>query len=424
MMNFYEAPAIVRSILTVGFFLLAVYVLAVVEYGIYTKVKKRHLVMIIMLAMISWFIFYCMRLAMMWACETSSRFEFEKWILAPVPIAIWFLLLIGLLVLYIKGYVLIKRWRNRSISSITLKAAMDNLPAGLCFYTDQGQSLMMNYKFQQLCKEITGEFVVNMLELRKTLENKCVNVAGHGLIWHSEDEHVWSFEFKALKEGVNQIIGSDVTEIWQLNENVKSQNAHIQKLNERLRDYNRNVEQVVKEDELLAARIRLHDDLGRILLMTRRYLKTDCSKEEFHDLYQQWHNMLAMLRNEGTLRVENDPATELVKAAESLGLKVIMKGDLPKRGNELKLLMSGARECMTNAAHYHANTIEIEISKEDSLTCITYRNNGDEPEYPVYLGGGLSSLKRIVEKSGALFEIAEKTPFFIKIIIPVGEEME
>lgn len=423
MSDFYNAPAIVRTVLTAYFLLLSICALAVVEYGIYAKLKKRHMTIIMLFAGISLAVFYCMRLAMLWAGETSTRIEFEKWILESVPSILWFILSVVLTVIYICCYLQIRKWVKRSISSISLKKVIDNLPAGLCFYNNQGQPLMMNYQFMQLCKEITGEFVINVLDFRRKLEEQRANDIGHGVIWHSADKHVWNFDFMTLEGNVNQIVGSDVTEIWQLNEDIRRENARIQKLNERLRDYNLNMEQVVKEDELLAARVRLHDDMGRILLMTRRYLDTGCPEEEKNALYQQWHNMLALFRNEEALRVENDPEAELLKAAESLGLKVMIRGELPESGRALKLLMSGARECMTNAAHHSADTIEIETFEDDGLTYIIYRNNGDEPEYPVHLGGGLSSLKRIAERNGAIFEIAKEGPFFVKIIIPLGREM-
>ena len=119
-----------------------------------------------------------------------------------------------------------------------------------------------------------------------------------------------------------------------------------------------------------------------------------------------------------------DVTGDLYQAAEAIGIRLDLIGEAGTR-QEQKLLLAGARECLTNA-YRHAQATELTIRIEHTRpgegfpggTVISYTNDGLAPVGPVREGGGLSSLRRIVESEGAEMEIEYCPAFCLRILIP------
>ena len=55
----------------------------------------------------------------------------------------------------------LKKWVETHVSFISLKEGIDALPIGICFYTIDGLSLLINSKMEELCYNITGHALFN-----------------------------------------------------------------------------------------------------------------------------------------------------------------------------------------------------------------------------------------------------------------------
>ena len=103
-----------------------------------------------------------------------------------------------------------------------------------------------------------------------------------------------------------------------------------------------------------------------------------------------------------------------------ISLKVI--GHIPKDNRLLRFIMSGARECLTNAVH-HASASELYITLYEryGMFIIEYTNDGVKPEKEISEGGGLSSLRQSVEKDGGIMETQITPQFILRLKIPTKE---
>lgn len=71
---------------------------------------------------------------------------------------------------------------------------------------------------------------------------------------------------------VYQITGMNITEEARLRQELEKDNLRLQAMNRRLRQHGRDVQETTREKEILRAKTRVHDEIGRALLQTRQFL--------------------------------------------------------------------------------------------------------------------------------------------------------
>lgn len=68
------------------------------------------------------------------------------------------------------------------------------------------------------------------------------------------------------------------------NGRIGKKRVKLKAVNERLISYGKNVSQLAREKEVLMAKIRIHDDIGKLLLITKQKLTNDMKKEDQKEL--------------------------------------------------------------------------------------------------------------------------------------------
>ncbi len=112
------------------------------------------------------------------------------------------------------------------------------------------------------------------------------------------DARVYSFARRRLSlKGriVFQITAAEVTEQYRLSDRLQSDNRRLRAMNDRLRRYGKAVREVAREREVLAAKVRLHDRLGRTLLAARRALGPSASRGDRAALMEGWRRDVALI---------------------------------------------------------------------------------------------------------------------------------
>ena len=72
----------------------------------------------------------------------------------------------------------------------------------------------------------------------------------------------------------------DITRQYELNQKLKDRNEKLNEINARLQIFNREVADIIREEEILDTRVRLHDEVGRSLLIFRTCLEQPfCDRE-------------------------------------------------------------------------------------------------------------------------------------------------
>ena len=163
-------------------------------------------------------------------------------------------------------------------------------------------------------------------------------------------------------------------------------NAALDKQHKRLKNLLDEIVQITREEEILASKVKIHNELGECLLTTRQYLVREQPKKDIYELFHHWREVIRFM--ETTLKETKQPSDyamrELMEAAQALGCTITFEGGTPEDAGRYTLLKNAIREAMTNAIrHARANglTVQMEI-QEDTLYAVLKDNGNTEITSP------------------------------------------
>lgn len=308
-------------------------------------------------------------------------------------------------------------WRKKYLHPGAVKESIDQLPTGLCFCGEDGSVLLANRKMEQLCRGATGEAL---------LDGRAFwDAAGQSEFLHRPDGGVWSMDRRILHTelgDVYQITATDVTRQHTLSQELEREQLHLRAINQRLRQYGETVAEVTREKELLAAKVRVHDELGQCLLAAKRCILTPVTREEKAAVLELWRRNVTLLQTPPKEETEADGLAGLLDAAKAVGVSILFTGSFPPAGTTARALTEAAiHECLTNTVrHAKGSELYVKLSREGREWTICCTNNGAPPEGPVREGGGLSSLRRQVEQAGGTMRVEDDPRFMLILILEEG----
>lgn len=174
-----------------------------------------------------------------------------------------------------------KRWMQKYKENYKLRRAIkesfDYLPSGICFFDKRGLQILCNLKMQQLIFEMTGQNLQSFYDienLRTSLE---------GLDKSQEDTFllksgkVWRFQKRIIKNEVGgdyiQVVASDMTELYQKREELAKKNEKLAEEKERIEILTQNIQEITKQEELLNAKRKVHEQMSENLEKVRMILQ-------------------------------------------------------------------------------------------------------------------------------------------------------
>lgn len=342
------------------------------------------------------------------------------------------LVLFMLTVLVVIFYIFLRIGRKDMITKESIKESLDALPDGVCFYRENGTPLLVNVQMSSICEELFNSGIMNVNSFVQRLKdgNFCsnavlVNTRRPVITVKTADGQVWDFRESSLlvkKTTVNELVAYNVTKQYRLNRRLKERNRSMNEIGERLRSYNKEVADTAREKEILNATVRVHDDLGRALLMLRKYLVQPYEQRNREELLMLWRFNTEVMKNETAPIGPGSNWNLFIRSAENIGVKVVHHGVIPKEENNKFVLIAALSECLTNVVkHAGGNRIDIETAQTSSFVLAKITNNGMPPKEKIKEAGGLKSLRTIVERSGGKMTIESSPSFVMKIMLPRGE---
>ena len=86
-------------------------------------------------------------------------------------------------------------------------------------------------------------------------------------------------------------------------------------------------------------------------------------------------------------------------------------------------ITTAMRECATNTVrHAGGNEMKVRIFEVKSTLVVWIENNGKPPERKVVEGGGLSDLRKRIEKAGGTMRIKSSPTYRLTVILPGKEK--
>ena len=243
-----------------------------------------------------------------------------------------------------------------------------------------------------------------------------------------DDGHAWRFAQEQITtqdgSSYTQVTASDVTELYFRQKELEEDNKKLKEDAERIRRLSANIISLIREEEILSMKMRVHDDIGRSVIATRQFLQQGKPMEEL-DL-TVWKNAVRLLKHDNELSEKQDAVAGLMNAAYSLGIKVSLDGTFPEDAVVKEVFLSVIRECMTNAVrHAGAKELYVRLVCSNHTAAVSVTNSGAVPAGNIVEGGGLTSLRILVKKSGGTMEIKTVPGFELTVSVPVRlEEMK
>ncbi len=339
-----------------------------------------------------------------------------------MPIVICILLLLLSLGYVVAVYFSDLKFRRTNLSRASVKESLDKLPTGLCFYRENGRTVLVNNVMNSLCYKIVGRDLQNAKLFWEILSNGDVLPeierlsSGEHPSFRLLDGRVWTFSRKALDE-VMQLVAADTTDLSDINQELKVRIAELSAINARLREYGEQVDELTRSKERIDIKAGIHRELGQALLVTRRYI-LDGAEHADAPVYI-WKKNVAMLIREADFADEDMLFSEFLDSARLSGVQVELLGELPEDKKQNALCMMAAVECLVNGVrHADANTLYITVTPTENEISVTYENDGALPTGEIVEGGGLSSLRHRANRLGGRMEVKVTPRFSLAIILP------
>lgn len=426
-MSFDKAPLIFQFIVVVLLIILLLVAIVNLALCVRFNTKKKYVFICVIILIINFVIL----LFLMEICIASLnvlRVSNElKWI-EKVPLWLATFLTLILAFLSISGLIALRKWTESHLTPSSIKESIDHLPVGVCIYDQYGLPKIVNNLMNKICKQCINQDLLNGLKLWEALSNGevsnecCVIQKGTSPIIKFKDGHVISFnQYKHFdqNESFYEIIAVDVTEKYLLMNDLEVKNNELSQMNKRLRLYGEKIDEYTKEKELLSTKIHIHDDMGKLLLMTRRQLSVIDSPQDKQSLLTTWKwsiDTFGLIKD----KPENS-LDELYKAAKAIGVTLNIIGNFPQYTNGKKVMTVATLECMSNTAkHAFGNQLTINFEESSNQLIAIFTNNGEKPKQTITEGGGLSSLRLLVERLGGNMVVESFPQFKLIVKMPKG----
>ena len=301
-----------------------------------------------------------------------------------------------------------------------VKEAFDNLPSGVCFFDKNGTVTLCNHQMYRVFFALTGMDLQSLPELQDFLNSHGNESHRDHEFFLLEDNTAWTFAQEQITtqegETYTQVTASDVAELYLRQKELEEEMRKLKKHAERIRRLSSDILALIREEEILNMKMRVHDDIGRSVIATRQFLKQGRPMKEL-DL-TVWKHAVRLLRHENELSEKQDAVDELMSAAHDIGIRVLIDGEFPEQTAVKELFLSVIRECMTNAVrHAGAKELYIRFVCSGQQAAVTVTNDGASPEGEIVEGGGLTSLLSLVKKSGGTRAIKSRFPQIRVIIV-------
>lgn len=329
---------------------------------------------------------------------------------------------------------------NKAELSRLVKEAIYSYPDGLCFAETDGKPILVNRTMNRLIYTLKGHTVINANnvwdELMRIKEHGgCVRIDSPKLrSSESKDEtkivfrfppldgNIWQYSKQILSSGsftAIQLEATNLTELYRISEQLGENNKRLEMLRIRQKALLDDIVRINHDKELLATKMKIHDDFGRCLIASRRSLDSEqIEDKEFKRLITEWSETIRGMQNfEQHHSISAEP--ELLKVANLIGCKLSFTGEKPSKRKSLLLLYSAVREALTNAVrHGNATSLDVICSKSGGMCRIVLRNNGTVPESRPIESGGLKNLRQTLEQEGAALDYSLSEGFALIISIP------
>ncbi len=311
----------------------------------------------------------------------------------------------------------IVREHNRvknSITPVSVKEALDNLATGIAFADAQGGIVLINYAMAERVLALRKTYPRTRDELLSAFEGYAMG--GEDDLYRLPDGSVWRLT-EAKRDALTQITAENVTELYEANALLSKENEQLRAANEQMQALLERLADRIREEETLSLKTQIHNDIGTSLIALSRLIEDGSQKDVNYQL-GVLQNAVGYFSNKRVIPSQGGVPAAVEKARE-MGVLLQIDGDYADCAS---LVAAACDVCVTNCVnHAHGTEVSVNITAENGTKTIRITNNGTPPAHPITEGGGLSSLRRMVEAEQGVMTVAH-SPVFLLTIITGGSD--
>ena len=418
MTQFLLIPLWARLLLAGAMFLATLLLIALCSYDIILSVKRKRLVFDAVI-FASYFFMLSYVTALAGEAKAMPKIAFPWICVLLLSLAACVYGTLG----FIRNYIHSKN----EILPVSIKQAFDNLNSGICFSDEKNRIILINYTLGELMYPILGSYPQTLDEIKTALnsdESVKPDESRSDMLYRFSDGRVWQFAFEPVsgdsRGGFVQTLAQDVTELFEANEDIESENEQLKITNEKITEMLEKLSDRIRQQETLALKMRVHNDIGSSLIKLSRIISMGADEDT--------EAQLRLLRSAvGYFATARDFSVraldDVVAGAEEMNVKLRFDGKIPDSAPVQSLLALACRECVTNCVkHASGNEVYVKISCRDGNCLVSITNNGRKPEDKITEGGGLSSLRKRIEQYEGKMNILHSPHFELQLELPISQE--
>lgn len=313
-----------------------------------------------------------------------------------------------------------------------IKESFDQLPNAVCFFDARGVIRLINHRMLAIADLLHKNGIQTLEELQHALDMPPAGVCCVDLklrIYRFPNGRTLRFSKEQIttRAGIpyTQVTACDVTKLMQRQMELKEENEKLTKINERLRRLFEEMPEIVREEEMLSMKQRVHDDIGHSIIAARRIFHGQIGLKELKENAASFEQAITMLYRSNQIRTESDPLGSAINKASCIGVRVLTDGRIPTELKKQELAALAVSECAANCAR-HAGGTELYVHffqiKKQEMLLLT--NNGAPPKEEIREGSGLSILRYRVTEAGGKMEIQSIPRFKLLLILPGKENQD
>lgn len=298
------------------------------------------------------------------------------------------------------------------ITPLTIERCADELACGICYWKDNGHVLFANDCMNSLSTQMTGKPLMDGNRMRNAITDSIMTVG----------ERVWQFSICDIaygKEMLHELIASDVSELFAESRALQDNNDRLQQMNEDLRLYGLKIDETVHRQEMLQAKINIHDEMNRLMLST---MAADLeNEEELNQIFSLWERDALLLCMESNENQSEDAFRQLNDLAQALSIEVLWENDLLNKLSiqQRTLFFIAAQEAITNAVkHGQARKLHISFTETQKDICCLFGNACDNPKKNTQFTGGLANLSVLAEEQNVIVSAKAGETYILSLIFP------
>lgn len=312
-----------------------------------------------------------------------------------------------------------------------IKESFDNLPIAVCFFDRNGLVRLVNRRMLEISAVLLGTEFQTLFELRYALlapPNKEISVIDKSFpVLRFPDGKSLRFEETEItvnsREKYTQVTAADVAKLALRQGELKEENKRLADANRRVKRLYDNMAEIVREEEILSMKMRVHDDIGHSILSARKALLKNESIDTIKDNAATWEKSIELLYHSNNMPNDSDDIEYAKERAAALGVQVFENGNPPESTALRRLFALAIRESVTNCVRHAGGTkLYVMFKKSGGFFTAKITNNGKAPQEEIVEGGGLSALRKRIEKSGGKMIVQSFPVFELSVLLPIRGE--